>query len=92
MPEISVIVPIFKAEAYLRDCIGSLLGQTFGDFEILLVDDGSPDHCGAMCDTWAERDSRIRVIHKEDCGLSSARNAGLDIMQGEYLTFVDPDD
>ncbi len=96
MPKISVIVPVYKVEPYLRRCIDSILGQTFRDFELILVDDGSPDGCPAICDEYAEKDSRIRVIHKENGGLSSARNAGLDWMfensDSAYLTFIDSDD
>lgn len=89
---ISVIVPVYKVESYLDDCVKSILAQSFTDFELILVDDGSPDRCPAMCDAWAEKDGRIKVIHKENGGLSSARNAGLDVMRGEYLTFIDSDD
>lgn len=89
---ISVIVPVYKVESYLDDCVKSILAQSFTDFELILVDDGSPDSCPAMCDDWAEKDGRIRVIHKGNGGLSSARNAGLDVMRGEYLTFIDSDD
>lgn len=92
MPKISIIVPVYKVEKYLDRCVKSILDQTYTDFELILVDDGSPDNCPAMCDAWAEKDNRIRVIHKENGGLSSARNAGLDIMNGEYVTFVDSDD
>ena len=92
MPQISVIVPVYKVEAYLDRCVQSILCQTYTDFELILVDDGSPDNCGAMCDAWAEKDSRIKVIHKENGGLSDARNAGIDIARGQYLSFVDSDD
>lgn len=92
MPKISVIVPIYRVEAYLAECMDSILSQTYQDFELILVDDGSPDNCGAICDEYAEKDSRIRVIHQKNGGLSAARNAGLDIAQGEYVTFVDSDD
>ena len=91
-PLISVIVPIYNVEAYLPRCLDSIVNQTYQNLEIILVDDGSPDNCGAICDEYARRDSRIRVIHKMNGGLSSARNVGLDIMMGEYLTFVDSDD
>ena len=92
MPEISVIVPVYKSEAYLPRCIESILAQTFTDFELILVDDGSPDNCGAICDEYAIRDRRIRVIHKENGGASSARNAGLDVAIGDYIAFIDSDD
>lgn len=92
MPEISIIVPVYKVEKYLDRCVQSILEQTFTDFELILVDDGSPDNCPKMCDQWASRDERIRVIHKENGGLSSARNAGLDIASGRYIGFVDSDD
>lgn len=91
-PLISVIVPIYKVEKLLPRCVDSLLGQTWKNLEIILVDDGSPDGCGALCDAYAEKDSRVRVIHKLNGGLSSARNAGIDIARGEYLGFVDSDD
>lgn len=92
MPAISVIVPVYKVEKYLRACVDSILAQTFSDFELILVDDGSPDSCGAMCDEYAERDPRIKVIHQENGGLSAARNAGLEIARGHYVTFIDGDD
>ena len=92
MPQISVIVPVYKVEPYLHRCIDSVLNQTFTDFELILVDDGSPDNCGAICDEYAAKDPRVRVIHKENGGLSSARNAGIDIARGDYLSFVDSDD
>ena len=92
MPTISVIVPVYKVEPYLHQCVDSILGQTFPDFELILVDDGSPDGCPAICDEYAQMDSRVKVIHKENDGLSSARNAGLDIAEGEYIAFVDSDD
>ena len=89
---ISIIVPVYKVEAYLDECVQSILGQTYTDLELILVDDGSPDRSGAMCDAWAERDSRIRVIHKANGGVCSARNAGLDAARGDYAAFVDSDD
>ena len=89
---ISVIVPVYKVEAYLDRCVQSIIDQTYADLEIILVDDGSPDNCPAMCDAWAERDGRIRVIHKENGGLSDARNAGMAAATGEYIAFVDSDD
>jgi len=92
MPEISVIVPVYKVEKYLRRCVDSILAQTFTDFELILVDDGSPDTCGAICDEYAVHDKRVRVIHQENGGLSAARNAGIDAAAGEYLLFADSDD
>lgn len=89
---ISVIVPIYKVEKYLKRCVDSIINQTYKNLEIILVDDGSPDGCGSICDEYAEKDSRVRVIHKENGGLSDARNAGLDIAAGEYIGFVDSDD
>lgn len=91
-PKISVIVPVYKTEGLLDRCVESIVGQTYKNLEIILVDDGSPDKCPAMCDEWAEKDSRIRVIHKENGGVSSARNAALDIATGDYIGFVDSDD
>lgn len=92
MDLISVIVPIYKVEAYLDRCISSIVEQTYTNLEIILVDDGSPDNCPAMCDAWAAKDPRIKVIHKENGGLSDARNAGMDIATGDYIGFVDSDD
>lgn len=96
MPKVSVIVPIYKVEQYLNQCVESILTQTFTDFELILVDDGSPDNCPAMCDAWAEKDGRIKVIHKANGGLSDARNAGLDWIDAnsssQYITFIDSDD
>ena len=89
---ISVIVPVYKVEPYLRKCVDSILAQTYQDLEIILVDDGSPDACGAICDEYAKQDNRITVIHKPNGGLSDARNAGLDVMTGKYVAFVDSDD
>ena len=91
-PEISIIVPVYKVEKYLNECIDSILAQTFTDFELILVDDGSPDNCPALCDAAAEKDSRVRVIHQQNKGLSGARNAGIDIARGNWLGFVDSDD
>lgn len=91
-PLISVIVPVYKVEKYLCRCVDSLLIQSYGNLEILLVDDGSPDGCPAICDAYAARDSRVRVIHQENRGLSGARNSGIDVARGEYLAFVDSDD
>ena len=96
MPIISVIVPVYKVEKYIHRCVESILNQTFTDFELILVDDGSPDNCGAICDEYAEKDSRVVVIHQENGGLSAARNAGIDWAfansNSEWLTFVDSDD
>lgn len=89
---ISVIVPVYKVEPYLNRCVDSILGQTYHNLEVILVDDGSPDGSGAICDVYAQQDPRVRVIHKENGGLSSARNAGIDIARGEYFAFVDSDD
>ena len=91
-PVLSIIVPVYNVEKYLARCIDSILAQTFTDFELILVDDGSPDNCGKICDEYAGKDPRIIVIHKENGGVSSARNHGLDIARGEYITFVDSDD
>ena len=85
-------MPVYKVERYLPRCIESILGQTYTNFELILVDDGTPDRSGIICDRYAEKDSRIRVIHKENGGVSSARNVGIDIAQGEWITFVDSDD
>lgn len=92
MDLISVIVPIYKVEPYLDRCVKSIINQTYDNLEIILVDDGSPDGCPAMCDAWAERDSRVKVIHKENGGLSDARNAGLAVAAGELISFIDSDD
>lgn len=91
-PLISIIVPVYRVEKYLKKCVDSLINQTYKNLEIILVDDGSPDNCPIVCDTYAKIDSRIVVIHKENGGLSDARNAGLDIASGEYIGFVDSDD
>ena len=91
-PLISIIVPVYNAEKYLSRCVGSILEQTFKDFELILVDDGSSDNSGALCDKYALKDKRIRVISKENGGVSSARNMGLDIAKGKYVTFIDSDD
>lgn len=91
-PLISIIVPIYKVEPYLRRCLDSIVNQTYTNLEIILIDDGSPDGCPQICDEYAARDDRIVVIHKENGGLSDARNAGLDICKGEYISFVDSDD
>lgn len=91
-PKISVIVPVYNTEKYLRRCIDSILAQTFTDFELLLINDGSRDSSGAICDEYAAKDSRVRVFHKENGGVSSARNVGLDNAKGEWISFVDSDD
>lgn len=91
-PLISLIIPVYKVEKYLDRCMQSVINQTYKNVEIILVDDGSPDQCGAMCDTYAKKDSRIRVIHKENGGLSDARNAGIEQMLGEFVAFIDSDD
>lgn len=89
---VSVIVPVYKVEKYLRHCVDSIINQTYRNLEIILVDDGSTDNCGQICDEYAKTDNRIRVIHKSNGGLSAARNAGIKAMHGEYLMFVDSDD
>lgn len=91
-PKISIIIPVYKAEKYIHKCMDSLLKQTFKDYEILLIDDGSPDNSGNICDAYAKNDKRIRVIHKENGGVSSARQCGIDNAKGEYTIHVDPDD
>ncbi|MBO4894987.1 MAG: glycosyltransferase [Clostridia bacterium] len=90
--KISIIIPVYKVEKYLQRCLDSVISQTYKNLEIILVDDGSPDNCGRICDEYAEKDDRIRVIHQENGGLSAARNAGLDIAIGDYIGFVDSDD
>lgn len=92
MPAISVIVPVYKAEAYLESCIQSVLNQSFPDWELILVEDGSPDRCGALCDAYAQRDSRIRALHQSNQGQAAARNQGLSIARGDWVSFVDSDD
>lgn len=89
---LSVIIPVYKVEKYLARCIDSVISQTFTDFELILVDDGSPDKSPEICDEYVKKDSRIRVIHKKNGGLSSARNAGLEVCKGEYIFFIDSDD
>ena len=89
---VSIIVPVYKAEAYLHRCVDSILAQTFTNWELLLIDDGSPDRSGAICDEYASKDARIRVFHKENGGVSSARQKGQDEAQGEYTIHADPDD
>ena len=92
MAVISVIVPVYKVEKFLDRCINSIIQQTFTNLEIILVDDGSPDRSGEICDEWKMKDKRIRVIHKENGGLSDARNKGLDVATGDYVAFIDSDD
>ena len=92
MSEVSIIVPVYQVEKYIRQCIESILAQTFTDFELILVDDGSKDNSGRICDEYAEKDKRVKVIHKENGGLSDARNKGLDQAEGKYFMFVDSDD
>ena len=89
---ISIIIPVYKVEKFLNQCIDSVINQTYNNIEIILIDDGSPDNCGKICDDYEKKDSRIRVIHKQNGGLSDARNAGLAVAQGEYIGFVDSDD
>lgn len=91
-PVVSVIVPVYKTKMYLAECVDSILGQTMEDFEVLLVDDGSPDESGALCDAYARRDARVRVIHKENGGVSSARNRGMELAKGRFIVFIDSDD
>lgn len=92
MTKLSIIVPIYKVEKYIENCIKSILNQSFDDFELILVDDGSPDKCGEICDNYAKIDDRIKVIHQKNGGLSSARNSGLKVAIGSYIGFVDSDD
>ncbi|MBR6046024.1 MAG: glycosyltransferase [Ruminococcus sp.] len=89
---VSIVIPVYNVEKYLRECVDSVLRQTYSDLEIILVDDGSPDGSGAICDEYAEKDSRVTVIHKENGGLSDARNAGMAAAHGEYIYFLDSDD
>ena len=89
---VSIIVPIYKVEEYLDECVESIINQTYSNIEIILVDDGSPDRCPQLCDEWAKKDNRIKVIHKENGGVSSARNAGITLSKGEWIWFVDSDD
>ena len=90
--KISIIVPIYKVEDYLPQCLDSLVGQTYQNMEIILVEDGSPDNSGAICDAYAAKDARVRVIHKKNGGVSSARNAGLAAVTGDLIGFLDGDD
>lgn len=91
-PLLSVIVPVYKAEKYIHRCVNSILNQTLEDLELILVDDGSPDNSGAICDEYAQKDARVKVLHKENGGAASARNAGLDLAEGKYIGFCDSDD
>lgn len=91
-PLVTVIVPVYKVEPYLRRCLDSIVNQTYKNLEIILIDDGSPDNCGVICDEYAENDKRIKVIHKENGGVSRARNEGINVAKGEYIAFVDSDD
>lgn len=92
MPKVSIVVPVYNVEDYIERCVNSILIQTLEDFELILVNDGSTDNSGDICENYAMKDSRIKVIHKENCGLSDARNAGIDISTGDYIGFVDSDD
>lgn len=92
MSKITIIVPVYKVEAYLKRCVDSILAQTFHDFQLILVDDGSPDGSPAICDEYASKDHRVQVIHKENGGLTSARLAGFQIAQGDFVSFIDSDD
>lgn len=92
MAQISVIVPVYNVESYLRRCVDSILSQTFSDFELILVDDGSPDRCADICDAYAAMDPRVSVIHQQNCGLAGARNAGIEKAVGEWVCFIDSDD
>lgn len=91
-PKVSVIVPVYRVEKYLHRCVDSILQQTYSNLEVILVDDGSPDRCGIICDDYADKDSRILVIHQENLGLAMARNKGLNVSTGEFILFVDSDD
>ena len=91
-PLVTVVVPVYNVEKYLDRCIDSIVNQTYKNLEIILVDDGSPDNCPQMCDGWAKRDGRIKVIHKENAGLGMARNSGIELAKGDYILFVDSDD
>ena len=91
-PKISVVIPVYKVEPYIRKCLDSVVGQTYRNLEIILIDDGSPDHCGAICDEYAGKDDRIRVIHKKNAGVGAARNDGIQAADGEWIAFMDSDD
>ena len=90
--KVSVVVPVYNVEKYLDRCINSIINQTYHNLEIILVDDGSPDNCPQMCDEWAQKDERIRVVHKKNAGLGIARNTGIDHATGDYICFFDSDD
>ncbi|MDD4608609.1 MAG: glycosyltransferase, partial [Bacteroidaceae bacterium] len=92
IPTLSIIVPVYRVEAHLAACIESILSQSYTNFELLLVNDGSPDTCGDICEQYAAKDKRIKVIHQENGGLSAARNSGIEQAKGIYITFVDSDD
>ena len=91
-PLVSIVAPVYKVEPYLSQCIESVINQSYGNWELILVDDGSPDHCGSICDEWAAKDTRIKVIHQQNGGLSAARNTGIEASVGHYLFFLDSDD
>ena len=91
-PLISIIIPVYRVEKYLRNCVDSVLAQTYGNWELILVDDGSPDRCPAICDEYAARDERVKVIHQNNGGAAKARNAALEVFAGDYVTFLDADD
>ena len=92
MIKVSIIMPVYNSEKYLSKAVESVLAQDFQDFELIMVDDGSPDNSGAVCDSYAEKDARVKVIHKKNGGICSARNAGIDAARGEYIGFCDNDD
>ena len=89
---ISIVLPIYNVEKYIEKCMDSVLNQTYKNIEVILVDDGSPDRCPKICEEYAKKDNRIKVVHKENGGLSDARNAGIKVANGEYITFIDSDD
>ena len=92
MTNLSIIVPVYKAEQYIHECVDSILNQIYTDFELILIDDGSPDNCGRICDEYARKDNRIKVIHQKNSGVSVARNKGVEVSTGKYISFVDSDD
>ena len=92
MKKVSIIVPVYNVEKYLKECIVSLISQTYKNIEIILIEDGSPDNCGVICDEFAKNDERIKVIHQKNAGAANAKNAGLDVASGQYITFMDSDD